>query len=123
MVYERVRLQTQGITMTKAQLYDVGSYAAHLSLSKWGVGWDQLSLETRKAVLTYHVTEHLRGKVWSEEMSRQDPKDWNPEEIYKVVASFRDDCLDFESVRKRAVEKRPQKGSSEECTLELLSLV
>jgi len=110
----------------RADSYDVGSYAAHLALSSWGIGWNQLSIATRKAVLTYHVTEILRGKIWADDaMPRQDPENWGIEDVFKIVKSFThvgDRGLDFEDVKQRAVQKRPRKGSTVECTEELLGL-
>ena len=108
----------------KADSYDIGSYAAHLALSDWGVGWDQISLTARRAVLTYYVVEILRGKIWADDViPRQDPKDWEINDVHRIVKGFLhldEKGLSFDSVRARAVQKRPKRGSTVECTESLL---
>jgi hypothetical protein len=51
-------------------------------------------------------------------MPRQNPKDWNIEDIHKIVKSFcyNKEDLSFKWMRKRAAQKRFEKGSVIECT-------
>lgn len=107
----------------KADPYVVGGYAAHLALSEWGIGWKQLSLSMRRAILTYWVLEILRGHIWADEVvRRQRPKDWTIEEVHKIVKYFEyiPDGLSFEHVKMSAKKCHPERGSTVECTAELL---